>query len=42
MKQTRSAFKEISQDTKALDIRASKKINNNLSLSYSSNLGFKK
>jgi lipopolysaccharide assembly outer membrane protein LptD (OstA) len=37
----KSAFKEISQDTKALDIRASKKINNNLSLSYSSNLDLK-
>ena len=37
----KSAFKEISQDTKALDIRASKKINNNLSLSYSSNMDLK-
>jgi hypothetical protein len=37
----KSAFKEISQDTKALDIKASKKINNNLSLSYSSNLDLK-
>ena len=37
----KSAFREISEDTKALDIKALKKINNNVSISYSSNLDLK-
>ena len=37
----KSAFKEISNDTKALDIKAIKNINNNMSISYSSNLDLK-
>jgi len=36
-----SAFSEISKDTKALNIKGSKKINNNISLSYLSNLDLK-
>ena len=37
----KSAFREVSKDTKALDVKALKKINNNVSISYSSNLDLK-
>ena len=37
----KSAFKELSEDTKALDIKALKNINENISISYSSNLDLK-
>ena len=37
----KNAFKDISKDTKTLDVKSFKKINNNMSISYSSNLDLK-
>ncbi len=37
----KNAFSNLSKDTKALDLELSKKINNNLSISYTSNLDLK-
>ena len=37
----KSAFREVSEDTKTLDVKALKKMNDNVSISYSSNLDLK-